>query len=887
MFKSLLQQIFFLNLAFAGLFSTVAMGATVETALSDNRAYVGVPISLFVRISNAEKYAQPVIPGVDGLQIEASGVPSRSSQTTIINGRRTDRTTVTYSWTVTPRRSGTFIIPAVSVQVDGNTKQTQPVGLRATKSETGDLLYVEVDGKQDKIYVGESLDLVLHVLIKPYHDQRFDVTLSPSDMWDLVSQQHSDWGAFEKTLEELAENRQRVTGQQVLRADAQGEEQVYYAYEIPATIYPTRPGEVDTGDVQVVLQYPTALQQNRSFFSSGGLSIAQARPLVENAKVPSTQVIPIPEVGRPVDYRGAVGHYEMITRAHPQKVKAGDPITLNIGIRGDGPMELVQSPPLSELTAFTENFKVPDESLAGVVEGDVKVFSVDIRPRKSGITEIPALPLSFFDPQAEKFETVFSAPIPIEVEAADQLALSSVVSSSAPRDKTSEKEGATPLAAIVTNHHQGLDLLNNSGTSAIWPIVLGLSWAPALFLILAVIQFGPRFIHRWDGGYRLARKQAEKDLAKATTAEAVYSALLRYIAALTNVSPGSLTRVEAIHSIRESVATETLEECDQLLATCEKANYAGISSADTQGLTERARTLLREIGTINPRESSRGKHFLRTAVVTAALCSGGLIGPTVGELSAADLSHAQKAEILEEASVAFQRGLASSADAAVAKESFSDAAQKYQLLIDQGTHNAKLYSNLAAAYLQTGEVALALVNYERTLAIVPGDTIAIAGRDHALFLLTGEQQERASFFHSIYLWNAKFPEQLRLWIGVFFWSVFWVALSGILVAGLRVCRPVALAAAAACILCGTSLGLQAWYENPVKQGVVVAKDVQLREGNGDGFAPLVGSILPEGSRFKVMQKRGNWIQVRTSDGLEGWLSADTTEMITLCDYRTT
>ena len=73
----------------------------------------------------------------------------------------------------------------------------------------------------------------------------------------------------------------------------------------------------------------------------------------------------------------------------------------------------------------------------------------------------------------------------------------------------------------------------------------------------------------------------------------------------------------------------------------------------------------------------------------------------------------------------------------------------------------------------------------------------------------------------------------------------------------------------------------------MEQGVVVAKDVQLREGNGDGFAPLAGPILPEGSRFEVMQKRGNWIQVRTSDGLEGWLSADTTEMIGLCDYRTT
>ena len=103
MFHTLYKRIFFFALVCVGLPALPVLAATVETALSADQAYVGVPISLYVRISNAESQTQPVIPEVRGLQVTASGVPSRSSQTTIINGRRTGRTSVTYRWALTPR----------------------------------------------------------------------------------------------------------------------------------------------------------------------------------------------------------------------------------------------------------------------------------------------------------------------------------------------------------------------------------------------------------------------------------------------------------------------------------------------------------------------------------------------------------------------------------------------------------------------------------------------------------------------------------------------------------------------------------------------------------------------------------------------------------------
>ena len=90
-------------------------------------------------------------------------------------------------------------------------------------------------------------------------------------------------------------------------------------------------------------------------------------------------------------------------------VKAGDPITLLFGIAGTGPLELVQAPPLAELPALTADFKVPNEPLAGYVEEARKVFSTTIRPRKAGISEIPPIPFTYFDPEIGKFVTTASA----------------------------------------------------------------------------------------------------------------------------------------------------------------------------------------------------------------------------------------------------------------------------------------------------------------------------------------------------------------------------------------------------------------------------------------------------------------------------------------------
>ncbi len=488
----------------------------IDARLSTREAYVGMPVILQLSINNASDFEPPETPTIDGCDVRSAGAPSRSSQITIINGRRSENRSVTMQYQIIPRRAGTFEVPSLTVHVDGRDRQTQPLRFVATKSETGDLLFVEIDGKQDKVFVGQPLELTLKIWVKPFVDREKRIKLSEANMWQLISQQTS-WGSFADRLNELAENNQRPSGREVLRKDENGNERGYYLYEITATVYPKRSGKIDADDVQIIVNYPTALAKSRDPFESffddspfGGasplsrmmkddffaspfgnrLSVSSVRPVVGEANVDATEVVPVPTEGRPADYRGAVGRYRIVTQATPNSVSAGDPITLNIGIAGTGPMELVQAPPLSELPSLTKDFKVADQSLAGFVQDETKLFSTTIRPRREGIASIPPIPFSFFDPETETFETVMSEPISITVTASESLALDSIVSN---RRRDADRETTPPKNAKssgpdFTNDHSTELLVSQSRASGPPSWMFFIVVPPVLWLLTILVR---------------------------------------------------------------------------------------------------------------------------------------------------------------------------------------------------------------------------------------------------------------------------------------------------------------------------------------------------------------------------------------------------------------
>ncbi|MEM7784280.1 MAG: BatD family protein, partial [Planctomycetota bacterium] len=470
------------------LFLTIALSTTdellgqkISAKISSREAWVGAPLILQVTIYNAQEYQLPDDFEIDGCQVDIAGQPSQASQITIINGRRSVNKSVTINYLIVPEREGEFEIPRLEFEVDGETEVLKPLSFSAVQSETGDLLFAEVEGKKQKVYVGQPLDLKLKIWIKPFVDRQRRIKLTEGNMWSLISEQTS-WGIFSDRMQELATSRQRPAAEVVRRKDSNAQAREYYLYEVEATVYPTKPGTIDASDLRLVVNYPLELGRSRDPFDSlfGGsmgrgsllqqmmnddmfdspfssrMSISKSRPITAKVEIDSTEILPIPTANQPKDYRGAVGKYQIETEVEQTSVAAGDPIILRMSVSGDGPMDLIQAPPLADIESLTEDFQITDQSLAGFVQGKSKFFVTTIRPRNESVQQIPEIPFSYFDPELEEYRTAYSQPIEINVQKAESLQLDAIVSNQKNTATTSDSSAGI-----------GLDLANRNEFSVL------------------------------------------------------------------------------------------------------------------------------------------------------------------------------------------------------------------------------------------------------------------------------------------------------------------------------------------------------------------------------------------------------------------------------------
>ena len=215
----------FVALACLALQTLITVGAEIDSDVSTRETLVGLPVNFQIHFTNTIEHDQPVMPEIDGLTIEQAGPPSRSSQTSIINGRRTDRTIVTYNYRVTPLREGSFTIPPIQVSADGRRMLTKASRIVATKGETDDLMFVEITGSESEIYVGQAIDLSLRIWIRPFRDPKTSYKFKELDTWRLISSE-SQWGPFRERMLELANQNRRPEGRSVLREDSEGNDRV-------------------------------------------------------------------------------------------------------------------------------------------------------------------------------------------------------------------------------------------------------------------------------------------------------------------------------------------------------------------------------------------------------------------------------------------------------------------------------------------------------------------------------------------------------------------------------------------------------------------------------------------------------------------------------------
>jgi hypothetical protein len=317
----------------------------------------------------------------------------------------------------------------------------------------------------------------------------------------------------------------------------------YTVLEIERTYVPTDPGELAISAPQLRFAHATRFKED---FVHGRMALDRRDALVVGRPL-TLRILELPQEGRPPDFTGAVGRrFSVRAEAAPPTVEAGAVLQLVLRIEGDGNLEFFEPPRLEGLAGRFHVYGVIDDKNA-----TQRTITYDVAPLHAAVTEVPAIPLTYFDPQEPAaYRTVKTSPIPLTVRGA---------AGPAEPSPPAEAPSGVPLEAVA-----------------------------AILLASAVAILLWRRARRRDspapGPAAAFRARVGTDVAEALT---------EYLAARLRCPPAAVITPDlparlAAAGVSASLAARTATLLEVLVA----ARYGGTASADR---SEDARTLVEEL----------------------------------------------------------------------------------------------------------------------------------------------------------------------------------------------------------------------------------------------------------------------------------------------------
>lgn len=184
----------------------------------------------------------------------------------------------------------------------------------------------------------------------------------------------------------------------------------YNVITFHSTLFPLRAGEVTAaGTISARAVLPEADPIIASFSRMDML----VEMVIPQVKITARELPP----GAPASFTNAVGQFRISATTDARDLSANEPITVKIKVEGSGNIHSLACPALTD----TANWKLyPANKLeAGqntrTTQGTVE-FQQMMRP-VSQTDAIPAFALTFFNPETQQYQTVTTAPIPLEWKA--------------------------------------------------------------------------------------------------------------------------------------------------------------------------------------------------------------------------------------------------------------------------------------------------------------------------------------------------------------------------------------------------------------------------------------------------------------------------------------
>ncbi|MCJ7684331.1 MAG: BatD family protein, partial [Desulfobacteraceae bacterium] len=457
---------------FAGSAQGKGPAGDISVRLEPREIALGDAAILAVYISG-EQTGRPSISPVDGLRFFPMG---QSSQYKSINGKISS--TVSYMYQVQAENSGNYTIPPVRANINGQIKKTQPIGLRVSgpgrsrsssaaplpppapnvakqtgtsnhrPGEENQIAFLRVTPSKYRSYVGE----LVPVEIKAFFRQGLQATLNS---FPVVSNNAFACQGLSKKPTQTEEIIDGVpyavlTWHTAMSAVKEGEHPV--SAELAATLIIPQ-----TSSRRHPVFGNSMFDDDffNNFFNSTRKEAVKLTSSRENMRV-----LPLPKAGKPENFSGAVGRFKLWASASLKSCMVGDPITLEMTVKGDGNFDRVSSPLLTSTKRWKTytpiaSFKPADSS---GYKGK-KWFEQAIIPMEASIKKIPPMEFSYFDTQKEKYVTLRTLPINVKITADTRQARASSAKDSdggEPLGHASDSSGLNKKSDALAPIHVGL-----------------------------------------------------------------------------------------------------------------------------------------------------------------------------------------------------------------------------------------------------------------------------------------------------------------------------------------------------------------------------------------------------------------------------------------------
>lgn len=214
---------------------------------------------------------------------------------------------------------------------------------------------------------------------------------------------------------------------------------------------------------------------------------SRTRVVEKSSKAISINVMPLPAEGRPENFSGAVGEFQLRTSVDIRNPKVNQPVTATLRFEGKGNPKVIEIPKLS-LPDGVEVYDVQNEAKFYPNGTGYKEFKILLIPRKPGSYQVDPLTVGFFDPDKADYYTLSSETFSLEVTG--EMPATSESPKLKALSSTLEKQSKEPELPGLIPRFEGQSTISPNVKATVWGALYAVSLL--VLLVLAKVELGTK-----------------------------------------------------------------------------------------------------------------------------------------------------------------------------------------------------------------------------------------------------------------------------------------------------------------------------------------------------------------------------------------------------------